>query len=173
MIGCWLILDYNVDSWEEDGRPRRACPAAVRAVQHASTSGTVRRPRGGQGPLGAAQGGLAGRLNGRRLPSTFRARASLLIVDSGFSAAGGEGRYPRSRSQPELGRFLDEWLAVDYAAERQVHWVVRSAVLNFPDLVTAQISSALVLYSRSVYGHSDLGVNRRRLDTWLAALSVE
>jgi uncharacterized protein (DUF1499 family) len=71
------------------------------------------------------------------------------------------------------------FLAVDYAAERQIHWVVRSAVFNFPDLVTAQISDAgpgsstLVLYSRSVYGHSDFGVNRRRLDTWLAAVQTE
>jgi uncharacterized protein (DUF1499 family) len=71
------------------------------------------------------------------------------------------------------------FLAVDYAAERQIHWVVRSAAFNFPDLVTAQVSDAgpdgstLVLYSRSVYGHSDLGVNRRRLDTWLAALQTE
>jgi uncharacterized protein (DUF1499 family) len=71
------------------------------------------------------------------------------------------------------------FLAADYAAERQIHWVVRSALFNFPDLVMAQISDAgpdsstLVLYSRSVYGHSDLGVNRRRLDTWLAALRTE
>ena len=71
------------------------------------------------------------------------------------------------------------FLAADYAPERQTHWVVRSAVLNFPDLVTAQISDAgpdsstLVLYSRSVYGRSDLGVNRQRLDTWLAALQTQ
>jgi uncharacterized protein (DUF1499 family) len=68
------------------------------------------------------------------------------------------------------------FLAADYAAERQTDWVVRSAVFNFPDLVTAQIADAgpdtstVVLYSRSVYGRSDLGVNRQRLNTWLAAL---
>jgi uncharacterized protein (DUF1499 family) len=71
------------------------------------------------------------------------------------------------------------FLAADYAAERQTHWVVRSAVFNFPDLVTAQVSDAgadsstLVLYSRSVYGRSDLGVNRQRLDSWLAALGTK
>ncbi len=54
--------------------------------------------------------------------------------------------------------------------------MVRSAVFNFPDLVTAQVDPApadmasLVLYSRSVYGHGDLGVNRARVDAWLAAL---
>jgi uncharacterized protein (DUF1499 family) len=49
-------------------------------------------------------------------------------------------------------------------------------VFNFPDLIAAQVNEAgadqsmLVLYSRSVYGYSDLGVNRRRLDDWLVAL---
>jgi uncharacterized protein (DUF1499 family) len=68
------------------------------------------------------------------------------------------------------------YLAAAYPAERQVHFVARSAWLNFPDLITAQIgeagreASTLVLYSRSVYGYSDLGVNRRRLSDWLAAV---
>ena len=68
------------------------------------------------------------------------------------------------------------FIAAEYPAELQIHWVARSAVLNFPDLITAQVvatgqdSSALVLYSRSVYGYSDFGVNRQRVDTWLAAL---
>ena len=71
------------------------------------------------------------------------------------------------------------FLAADFAAERQIDWVVRSAVFNFPDLVTARIGDAgpdrstLVLYSRSVYGRSDLGVNRQRLDRWLAALRTK
>src|SRR3954451_8091880 len=71
------------------------------------------------------------------------------------------------------------FLAADYAVERQTHWVARSAVFNFPDLITAQVADAgpdnsvLVIYSRSVYGHSDLGVNRQRLDIWLAALQAK
>ena len=71
------------------------------------------------------------------------------------------------------------FLAAEYPAERQIHWVVRSVALNFPDLLTAQVSevgpdrSTLVLYSRSVYGHSDLGVNRARLNTWIAALQTK
>ena len=56
--------------------------------------------------------------------------------------------------------------------------MVRSAIWNFPDLVTAQVlaapggNSELVLYSRSVYGYSDLGVNRGRLRHWLGALQT-
>jgi uncharacterized protein (DUF1499 family) len=68
------------------------------------------------------------------------------------------------------------FLAADDPTAGQVHYVVRSALFNFPDLVTAQITAAgpdnssLVLYSRSVYGYSDLGVNRARVTAWLAAL---
>lgn len=61
----------------------------------------------------------------------------------------------------------------------QAHFVVRSAVFNFPDLVTVQVrpegaaSCDLILYSRSVYGASDLGVNRKRISAWLAALQAK
>jgi uncharacterized protein (DUF1499 family) len=68
------------------------------------------------------------------------------------------------------------FLAAAYPGQLQVHYVVRSALLNFPDLVTVQVmqerpgSSDLIIYSRSVYGRSDLGVNRARVAAWLAAL---
>ncbi len=68
------------------------------------------------------------------------------------------------------------FLAAAYDEQRQVHYVVRSAMLNFPDLVAVQVtatgpeSSTLLLYSRSVYGYSDLGANRGRLQAWLATL---
>jgi uncharacterized protein (DUF1499 family) len=70
------------------------------------------------------------------------------------------------------------FVAATYPDRLQAHWVVRSAVFNFPDLVTAQVvaqgaaASTLVLYSRSVYGRSDLGVNQARLRTWLGALAT-
>ena len=66
--------------------------------------------------------------------------------------------------------------AAAYPERMQLHWVVRSAVWNFPDLVTGQVladgpdAAQLILYSRSVYGYGDFGANRRRLDHWLAAL---
>lgn len=71
------------------------------------------------------------------------------------------------------------YVAAEYPVLLQIHWVARSAVLNFPDLVTAQVvadgqdSSSLVLYSRSVYGYSDFGVNCQRVTTWLAALQTQ
>ncbi len=54
----------------------------------------------------------------------------------------------------------------------QAHFVARSALMNYPDLVAVQVTpeSELILWSRSVYGRSDFGVNRARLEAWLAAL---
>ncbi len=69
------------------------------------------------------------------------------------------------------------FLAADYPQAGQVYFVARSAVLNFPDLVAVQArevpggGSELVLYSRSVYGRSDLGVNQARLQQWLDRLT--
>lgn len=66
-----------------------------------------------------------------------------------------------------------------YPDQLQVHYVARTAVFNFPDLIVVQVRpegpdrSDLIVYSRSVYGHSDLGVNRKRIDAWLAALQTK
>ena len=55
---------------------------------------------------------------------------------------------------------------------------VKTAVLHFPDDVTVQFieldekRSTLAIYSRSHYGYSDLGVNRRRIESWLRELAV-
>lgn len=69
--------------------------------------------------------------------------------------------------------------AAKFDDRRQAHWVVRSALMNYPDLVTVSVSgpdagpSTLVLYSRSVYGRSDLGANLARIESWLAALTAK
>jgi uncharacterized protein (DUF1499 family) len=63
-----------------------------------------------------------------------------------------------------------------YPDQLQAHYVGRSALLNFPDLVTVAVrpdgaaSSTMILYSRSIYGRSDFGVNRARVEAWLGAL---
>ena len=70
------------------------------------------------------------------------------------------------------------FLVTRYDDRLQAHFVARSAVLGFPDLIAIQVlddragHSHLVLWSRSVYGRLDFGVNRRRLEAWLAALPV-
>jgi uncharacterized protein (DUF1499 family) len=69
--------------------------------------------------------------------------------------------------------------AAIYPERHQADYVARSAVFNFPDLVMVQVlpdgpdKSDLILWSRSVYGTSDLGVNHKRLTAWLAALQAQ
>lgn len=68
--------------------------------------------------------------------------------------------------------------AAIYPNRYQAHYVARSEVFNFPDQIMVQVlpdgpdNSELILWSRSVYGESDLGVNRKRLTTWLADLQA-
>ncbi|MGC8475540.1 MAG: DUF1499 domain-containing protein [Acetobacteraceae bacterium] len=77
-----------------------------------------------------------------------------------------------ARAQPRT------YLAASFPAAGQADFVARSAFWNFPDLITAAVRpdgpghSRLILYSRSVYGSSDFGVNRARLRIWLAALAT-
>jgi uncharacterized protein (DUF1499 family) len=74
--------------------------------------------------------------------------------------------------------FPRAWRRAEWPELRQAEWVVRTRLLNFPDLLTAQVDalpdgrSALWLYSRSLFGHSDFGTNRRRAEQWLAALDA-
>ncbi len=62
-------------------------------------------------------------------------------------------------------------------AQAQADYVQRSLILRFPDLITVRFlalgdnRSTLAIYSRSIYGRSDLGVNRARALDWLARLS--
>ena len=58
----------------------------------------------------------------------------------------------------------------------RARFVQRSRLMRFPDVVDAMVlprgegQSTIALYSRSVVGYSDLGVNRARLLRMLAAL---
>ena len=59
---------------------------------------------------------------------------------------------------------------------RQLDYVQRTARWRFPDLITVRFialgseRSTLAIYSRAVYGQSDFGVNRERIEAWLAKL---
>jgi uncharacterized protein (DUF1499 family) len=64
-----------------------------------------------------------------------------------------------------------------FPARNQAQWVVRSALMNYPDIVVAEAAqvaggTGLWLYSRSLIGWSDMGVNRARVMTWLEALEA-
>lgn len=59
----------------------------------------------------------------------------------------------------------------------QVTHVQRTPLLGYPDVITTEIipltdsQSTIAVYSRSQYGHSDLGANKKRVTLWLSNLS--
>jgi uncharacterized protein (DUF1499 family) len=62
-------------------------------------------------------------------------------------------------------------------AEGRITYVTRSALMGFPDLTTVTVLPAEggvvpVIFARQVYGDGDMGVNRARVEGWLAALEA-
>jgi uncharacterized protein (DUF1499 family) len=57
-----------------------------------------------------------------------------------------------------------------------VTYVQRSRIMGFPDYFSIRFldmgdgDAGVAVYSRARYGQSDLGVNRARVEKWLAAL---
>ncbi len=68
-------------------------------------------------------------------------------------------------------------VAGEDSTRRQVDFVQRSALFKFPDTITVQFveqgpgRSSLAIYSRATYGIGDMGVNKKRVEAWLAALA--
>ncbi len=71
-----------------------------------------------------------------------------------------------------------EQVSVDNGDLNQVDYVQRSELMQYPDWITIRFidleggSSTLAIYSRSVYGQSDLGINQERIDAWLGELEA-
>jgi hypothetical protein len=62
-------------------------------------------------------------------------------------------------------------LAGDIAG-RHVTYVTRTAIWGFPDYITVeQVGSEITLVGRLRFGRSDFGVNKKRIQTWLAAVT--
>lgn len=109
-----------------------------------------------------------------------------LVCDPALCRAVPDLAAPRFRSSPErLGEALRQALrdeprltqVSDEAGERRIY-VQRSAVFRFPDVIWVQTiawpegGSSLALYSRSVHGRYDFGVNEARLRRWLAKIEA-
>lgn len=66
----------------------------------------------------------------------------------------------------------------DYPEALEERYVARSAAMRFPDTIRVvylprgPAASTLALYSSSQLGRSDFGVNRARLEHWLARLAA-
>lgn len=64
------------------------------------------------------------------------------------------------------------------ADKLQFDFVQRSRIFRFPDTITVRFiplsgdRTTLAILSRSHYGRNDLGVNRDRIESWLAELSA-
>lgn len=63
-------------------------------------------------------------------------------------------------------------------ASGHLSYVVRSALMGFPDAVSVRLvpvaeGTRMEFYSRSRFGYSDLGVNRARMDRWIAAIRAQ
>ncbi len=106
-------------------------------------------------------------------PAGFSPKPDLVTPDYALPAAALFAAAQQiAASQPRT------WQQAAFPARMQADYVARSAVLNFPDLVTIQVlpdgaaQAHLILWSRSVYGRSDFGVNRRRVAAWLTALDA-
>jgi len=62
-------------------------------------------------------------------------------------------------------------------ARHELDLVQRSALFKFPDPISVRFvdqgngQSSLAIYSRSTYGIGDMGVNKKRVEAWLAALA--
>ncbi|MEH6401725.1 MAG: DUF1499 domain-containing protein [Sneathiella sp.] len=60
----------------------------------------------------------------------------------------------------------------------QVDLVQRTDLILYPDIITARFiplddaTSTLAIYSRSIYGKSDFGENKSRIEAWIAALNA-
>ncbi|MGG7566406.1 DUF1499 domain-containing protein [Rhodovulum sp. DZ06] len=64
-------------------------------------------------------------------------------------------------------------------SEQALHatWIQRTPLMAFPDYISvralpAEGGATLAIWSRSRYGHSDLGVNARRVADWIAAVDL-
>lgn len=112
-----------------------------------------------------------------------------LVLPAGYQARGkpGEASPTFTLSAKALAsRVQDLWrkqkrteLVRDIDDNLQFELVQRSAVFRFPDFIVVQAidlgggKAALAIYSRSKYGRSDFGVNKARVQAWLAVLKKE
>ncbi len=127
---------------------------------------------------------------GNRAPVDF---ATLVLPDSpnrflvcppGRCAARADAESPVYAVPPE--RLRAAWLGVIEknggrllsVEGEQIEVEVRTQWLRFPDLVTVRIfpqgtdRASAAIYSRSLYGHSDFGVNAARVRAWKAEVET-
>ncbi|MBK5926067.1 DUF1499 domain-containing protein [Rhodobaculum claviforme] len=61
--------------------------------------------------------------------------------------------------------------------EGQLTYVTRTPLMGYPDYVSVRVfptgaGAGLAVFSRSRFGHSDLGTNRKRLEDWMREIEA-
>lgn len=99
---------------------------------------------------------------------------------------GGDAMPPHyALSAPELARIIDDVALSQPRTERiagqvdsgHMTYLVRSRLMGYPDYVSVRVYAAeggasFAALSRSRFGHSDLGVNRARMELWLGLIDA-
>jgi uncharacterized protein (DUF1499 family) len=118
-----------------------------------------------------------------RSPNTF------LIAPEGL-CANAAPHAPAPRFRQEAAKVRAAWAKVVARQPKitpgdqsdslmQDEWVQRTAWMSFPDTITARFiplpegGSTIAVYSRSKFGYRDFGVNRKRVEAWIAATKDE
>ncbi len=107
-----------------------------------------------------------------------------LVCPADFCAAEAHGASPlfdvsvdALRTQWDAVVAAQQHLVTLNQGDGQIDYVQRTALVRYPDIITVRFialspgQSTLAIYSRSIYGNSDFGVNAARIESWLAALN--
>lgn len=141
---------------------------------------------GGQSRLeGVFKPGKISRIDFRTLKKSSRPN-NFLFAAQGLQNGTEDMVAPEFDATPdELAEALDQLFPPTsdrnlVTRERDGHYrdyVVRTPLMRYPDIVSIEVvpinqtRSSLNLYSRSVYGYSDRGVNKRRGREWISLLT--
>jgi uncharacterized protein (DUF1499 family) len=88
---------------------------------------------------------------------------------------------PAARLAEQLKSIIDLEPRIEWGkaqGDLRFDLVQRSRIFRFPDLIAVEAiaqgehRSTLAIYSRSRYGRRDFGVNRQRVERWLAMLAA-
>ncbi len=105
-----------------------------------------------------------------------------LVAPEGTTVAAPDAVSPTFELEPSETLFLFDSIASNASrvrvvdgslGDRNMTYVQRTGIFGFPDYISVKAvsigegRSALVIWSRSRYGYSDMGVNRDRVTEWL------
>lgn len=126
-----------------------------------------------------AVAGIVGLLGYVRLAPSDPARWHVAPVPGpDRDLAGGAVRNLPGVSLAQLDRVARDWPRTRVLAGSveggMITYATRSAMIGFPDYTTVQaVRGGLLAHARLRFGSSDLGVNGKRLDAWIARLGQE